>query len=131
MAEILLRVTDKTHQTEPNRVTKRGDIIVVQADGWPWSRAEQTLSFWRIIKLPNITVAQAKNAMLAAGTRTDPTESLITVPLRAFRLDLDTIISTPALVSVAAYLTDNTRTQPSFSVPWSLAQLNNFRKASR
>lgn len=57
MAEVLLRVQDKSNPDDPAadaQCTKRGDVIVVCADGHPWTKAERTAPYWRIIKLPGI-----------------------------------------------------------------------------
>jgi hypothetical protein len=129
MAELLVRVTDKTHPTENNRVSKRGDVIAVQPDGWAWGALELSQPFWRIVKLPNVTVQAASDALLAPGVRTGPQEPLTAVPLKAFRLDLAAVSSRNQ--AAAAFVTDDTRAQPSISIPWNLTQLTSSRVATR
>ncbi len=54
MAELLLRVVDKTH---PDPIldasqTKAGDVIVVCDDNHPWGKQELTSPAWRILRVP-------------------------------------------------------------------------------
>lgn len=60
MAELLIRVKDKHNPDDPAAdllCTKRGDVIVVCADGHPWSERERTSVEWRILMLPGIDPA--------------------------------------------------------------------------
>lgn len=54
MAELLIRVVDKVNDDpEKNaQCSKAGDVIVVCPDGWPWSAAERTEPFWRVVRVP-------------------------------------------------------------------------------
>ena len=56
MAELLVRVVDKTNDDKKldAQCSKRGDVIVVQPDGWPWGREELKSEVWRIVKLPGV-----------------------------------------------------------------------------
>lgn len=57
MAELLLRVVDKINPHCPikNRLcTKRGDVIHVARDGWPWGSDETANPHWVIVKLPGV-----------------------------------------------------------------------------
>jgi len=59
MAEMLLRVVDKINDTDPvldAHCTKRGDVIVICPDGWPWSATERTNPDWKIVKVPGVAV---------------------------------------------------------------------------
>ena len=52
MTELLLRVHDKVNERDAwlhQRLTKRGDMIVVVPDGWTWGSGELTNPAWRII----------------------------------------------------------------------------------
>ena len=58
MAEMLVRIADKSSD-DPHKnaqLTKRGDVIVIQPDGWNWSAAERT-DPWVIVKVPGALVA--------------------------------------------------------------------------
>jgi len=63
MAEILLNWVDKVPSSDPiyNQNYKQGDVIAICPDGWVWSNAEQINPNWRIVKLPNVTVAAIQN----------------------------------------------------------------------
>ena len=63
MAEILLQWVDKVPSSDPlyGKNYKQGDVIALCPDGWAWSSLEQTNPNWRIVKLPNVTVAQIQN----------------------------------------------------------------------
>ena len=65
MAELLVRVADKTTAEDPRALLflRAGEVVVVCPDGWPWSEAEQTNPDWVILKLPNVTESEA-SAML-------------------------------------------------------------------
>jgi len=59
MAEMLLRVVDKINDTDDAlnaQCTKRGDVIVICPDGWPWSETERTSPDWKIVKVPGVAV---------------------------------------------------------------------------
>jgi len=57
MAELLIRTVDKinTNSRQKNaKCTKRGDVIVIREDRWPWSTKEETNPEWVIKKFPGI-----------------------------------------------------------------------------
>lgn len=113
MAELLIRVKDKVGATAllDSKCTKRGDVIVVQEDGWPWGKDERELPFYRILQLPNITVNQA-STMLAHELDTDPQHPSRTLQRRMFKLDLSNVTIPAALKN---YVQDDTRASPAFS----------------
>lgn len=62
MAEMLVRVVDKVNPNDDrlnNQCLKRGDVVTVQEDGWPWSPAELAGDPWVVIKLPDVGVSKA------------------------------------------------------------------------
>ncbi len=85
MAELLVRVVDKA----PPSTSRRGDVIAVQPDGWPWGRMEMANPDWRLVKLPHVSVEDARNALLEPGRRSSPTQERGLVPRRAFRLEIE------------------------------------------
>lgn len=110
MAEILLRVRDKTNPTDPYKdckLTKRGDVICVQNDGWTWGVGELLEPFWRIVKLSSASAQQFED-MLGPELPTDATPSRM-LQRRAFKYDLDAP-TIPA--DIRAYLDDDSRVQP-------------------
>lgn len=54
MAEILFFVEDKTNDDKElnAQAYKRGDVVVVCPDGWPWGREELKDPRFRIVKVP-------------------------------------------------------------------------------
>lgn len=123
MAELLIRVVDKTHADPMKdvKLTKRGDVICVQEDNWPWSEAEKTNPDWRIFKWPSSTVS-ALNVFLTPELSTEPktSEDMPDDPMlqiRGFSLDVDLAGLPKALRDFVA---DNTRAQPFFTVPASV-----------
>lgn len=122
MAEILIRVTSKiAADFYPNcRITKRGDVIDVEPDGWPWGTDERTASFWRLLSLPNVSVAYAKT-FLARETAVSQLDLGRTLQHRAFRLDIDN----PALVGQwRVWINDDTRAVPIFVSAFTEAQID-------
>ena len=105
MAELLVRVVDKVNSDFYLNCgcTKRGDVITVQEDGWPWGKEEIANPEWQIIKVPGVPAVKFE-AFLA------PERSLNGIPSRtlrrrAFRLDL----STDLKALVQADLIDNAK----------------------
>ncbi len=119
MAELLVRVHDKINPDFylNTKCTKRGDVIDVEADGWPWGSLELSLPFFRIIKMTGFPVATARS-WLAAEVDVDPLNPSKTLQRRASFLAIDN----PALIAalppaLAAYLADDTRAAPTFTLP--------------
>lgn len=58
MAEFLIRCRDK----EGHNAMCRGEheVVVVCPDGWGWSDIERSHPEWRIVRVPGVTVADAK-----------------------------------------------------------------------
>lgn len=84
MCEILLCVHNRGNSgilAIDSHAPKQGDVVAVQPDGWGWGAAElgQIVQgnpngnhpFFRVIKLPNVTVLQASN-MLTPEVDVDP-----------------------------------------------------------
>lgn len=72
MAELLVRVVDKVNSTSQvldSRCTKRGDVIVVMEDGWPWGNEELGVnSNYVVLKLPNASRAGLRLLEFPEGT---------------------------------------------------------------
>ena len=110
MAEFLIRVADKVNPDfyADCQCTKRGDVIVVQADGWGWGKEEKSLPFYRIIRHSNVTVAEASQ-FLAPELPVDPLNPSKTLKRRQFKLDID-VATLPT--AVKNWLKDDTRATP-------------------
>lgn len=125
MAEVLLRVVDVVFPGDPEataRASQRGDVIVVQADGWNWGRDERAAPFWRILKLPSLSVSEA-SVLLAPERKADPLASSRTLRRKAFAFDVDS----PQLPApLQAYLADATRAEPIFTFDVPAAQVQQF-----
>ena len=91
MVEALIRVADKTNSNSEelnSKKTKRGDVIVVCDDGWPWSEWERTNPDWRVVRFPD-EVASDIRAMVTPEFDEDSSKPRATLKARAFCLDLD------------------------------------------
>lgn len=110
MCEVLLRVADKTNADpyKDAKCLKRGDVVVVCADGWAWGVDELALPFWRVLKLPNVTVVQAET-FLGPEFDSDPANPSRVLRRRAVLLDMDNS-TIPA--GLKAWLLDDTRVAP-------------------
>lgn len=89
MAEILLRVVDKTNPDDKaldKQCSKRGDVIVVCPDGWSWGVEELKSDVWRIVKLPGVDPDSMRD--LIEPLWTDEREPQL-VKKRAKKLDID------------------------------------------
>jgi len=113
MAEICVRVHDKVNDDFylNTRCTKRFDVIEVLPDGSNWGNDPLSLPFYRIVKLPNISVVEA-SALLAAEVDIDPLSPSRTLQRRAFRLDLANITIPQA---VRNFVADDSRAQPTIT----------------
>lgn len=62
MAELLIKATD-AFNADPIKdkagCYKRGDVVVVMNDGWPWGKSEGPPKFV-IVKIPGMTVEEAQ-----------------------------------------------------------------------
>lgn len=121
MCELLVRVVDKTNPDDPYldaQLTKRGDVICIQPDGWPWGREELANPDWRIIKLPGIA-AESLAAFTAPEVDNDPANPSRVLQRRAFRLDLDHAV----LADAASVMADGERKQPAKAMALTAAQI--------
>lgn len=89
MAEMIVRMADKVNRESPYldvKCTKRGDVIAICEDGWPWSKAELTNPDWTLVKVTGV-LASDLSAYLAA----EPGDPKVNQMLqrRAFYFDLD------------------------------------------
>lgn len=94
MAELLVRVVDKVNPDFYKNIqcTKRGDVILVQPDGWTWGKKELSNPDWRILALPGVDPADLSGLLareLPTDPKTDPKTWPKTLQRRAFKLDLD------------------------------------------
>lgn len=120
MAEILIRVRDKVN-TDPyldSHCLKRGDVVSVVPDGWAWGPEELTAPYWRIVKLPRVSV-NAVESLLAPEVDIDPQNPSPVLRKRAFKWNLDSgTWSTP----VRNWINDDSRATPFRTVNISEAQ---------
>lgn len=91
MAELLIQVVDHSNPDNPYldaRLTKRGDVIYVAPDGWPWGDEETSQELFRIVKVPDAAVSD-----LEGLTMKEPGDLYRrrTLQPRLFKLDLDAL----------------------------------------
>lgn len=97
MCELLVRVVDKVNAQDPRKnaqLTKRGDVITVQEDGWPWSAAELAGNPWRVIAVPGVPAD-----VVSAFLQPEPYDPVVDHKLpqrRAFKFDIDAFLALPA-----------------------------------
>lgn len=106
MAELLIRVVDKISDDFylNTQLTKRGDVIVAQPDGWAWGKLELSNPDWRII----VVAGEADDfvGLVAPEPETDPLNPSRTRQRRAFRLDLE---SRALSAEIASHIADDAR----------------------
>lgn len=129
MCEVVVCVSD---MGPGPREYKQGDVIEVQADGFDWGPAVmgQVIQgnpngnhpFWRLLKLPNVTVAQAIN-MLTPEVDSDPLNPSPYLQRRAFFLDKAKIPNG----ALKTYWNDDTRTAAFITLPHTAAQFAAIR----
>ncbi len=98
---------------------KRGDVIVIVPNGWVWSAAELTNPNWRIAEFPLVSVDEAA-IFLAAERDLDPANPSRMLRQRARSVNVDS----PAVTTgTRAWLDDDTRSAPTRTIPFTLAQM--------
>ena len=120
MAEILIFMQDRIGDDVPRnaKLPKRGDVVTVQADGWPWGTAELGDPMFRVVALPGVAVSTLTD-LLSWEVPTDPN---ITIPsdltntlqYRGFNLNLALASTLP--VAARNFLADDTRATPILTV---------------
>ena len=123
MSELLIRVVDRTNPNDAEKdavLAKRGDVIEVKADGAFWTPRELTNPAWRILSLPNVSVAAA-SILLAAELPSGPLDRSLK-RIRARRVNVDGINAG----GWAAWLADSSRAQPLRTLNVSEAQFLSF-----
>lgn len=88
MSELAVMVVDLTNEDSPYLDVgrpKRGDVLEVVPDGWPWSAAELAARTWRILVVPDLPLHEAKALRVP-----EPGDSILNGMLRyrAFYLDM-------------------------------------------
>ena len=131
MCELLVCVKDRGisgNLAVDSHAPQQGDVVSVHEDGWAWGLCELGVAmdgnpngnhpFFRVFKLPNVTVSQA-SVMLAPEVNTDPLNPSPYLQYRAKFFDKTKI---PA-GALATYWNDDTRSQPAITLPYTAAQL--------
>lgn len=105
MAELLIRVRDKAGHNA--LLLGEHEVVVVCADGWPWSQLERTSPDHRIVRVPDARDDALRFSVPEASA--DPDYHV--VRRRHFKLD-------PAKFSpeFAAWYADDSRSSPIFDV---------------
>jgi hypothetical protein len=96
MAELLVRIKDKVGEDiyKDCQLTKRGDVITIQEDGWEWSTAELKNPEWQIIKYPKVSVESLAHFLAPeVDTNPDPKQQSKTLQRRMIKLDIDNLPS--------------------------------------
>jgi hypothetical protein len=88
MCELLVRTIDKISEDpyKDVQLTKKGDVIAIQEDGWVWSVAEKTNPEWKIIKFTGV-VASKLSGFLIEETGNKKTDRML--QRRHFKFKLD------------------------------------------
>lgn len=97
-------------------VSQRGDMIVAMPDGWAWGREEHPLTAIRfnpprffIVKIPGITVAQAKKYLQPRVDSFDSEGYPITKTSRLWKFEVD---------SVPQWIKDDIKNNGEVTVAW-------------
>jgi hypothetical protein len=90
MAEIVVQIVDKVNKDFYLNCGcyKRGDVIEIREDGFPWGKIDRSNPDWRIIKLPQYSVKDLES-FRSGEKNTDPTQPSKTLQRRAFKFDID------------------------------------------
>ena len=116
MCELIICVVDKASSdlVLDCALDKRGGVVDVMEDGHAWGTMELTHPMFRIVKLPGVPASFGQAFM--GGEPGDGTANPYLLR-RQFKIDLDNA-AIPA--AAKAWLADDTRAQPSMSLPQAL-----------
>jgi hypothetical protein len=92
MAEFLIKAIDATHSDpikDKSGSYKRGDVVVVMPDGWPWGRLEGPPKFV-IVKIPGMSVEAAQKYIDSEKDISIP-ENPRTLTRRKYKFHIDDI----------------------------------------
>jgi hypothetical protein len=103
MAEFLFRAHN--HNAAPGTRLARGDCVVAVENGWPWTQAELTAPQWRIVKVPDMSLDEAR--VLMAPDPGDP--ELGHLPQRRKYTVDEALFQLP---ETAAFVADDSRVAP-------------------
>jgi hypothetical protein len=140
MCEILLCVKDMGRSGNlaiDCKAPQQGDIIDVHPDGWAWGRCELgqivegnpngNHNFFRVIKLPNVTVAQA-STMLVPELDIDPLNPSPYLQYRGFYLN-KALIPPVTMQTLIDYWQDDGRTQGFITLNYTAVQILTIKSA--
>lgn len=110
MAELLVFTTDTVGDDvyKNAKLPKRGDVITIQKDGWPWADGELKEPRFLILKLPGVAVSDLSSLIsheVSAAPSNDPgalqwIHPTNTLQYRGFHLDLDSLqVAYPNIVA--------------------------------
>lgn len=124
MCEALIFVGDRVSDDpyKDCKLFKKGDILAVQVDGWQWGKEELAHADFRILKLPNVTLAAAQ-AFIAGETNSDPGNPSRMLKPRKLCFDRQNV-NLPA--AIRSWFQDDTRSVQAFTSNITGAQLLNF-----
>jgi len=100
---MLVRLVDKVNEADAAlnaQLTKRGDVISIQVDGFAWSDHERNSGTWTIVKVPGVPIDD-----LSAYLVPEPFNPMVDqhkLPQRrAFKFDIDRYQLLPAAAQAA------------------------------
>lgn len=108
MAELLVMNVDRVNPDDiykDAKLYKRGDVVVVCPDGWPWSETERTGPDFAIVKIPGMKVEEALD-FLEPEKDADPSSPSKTLQRRAVKVDLDALKKDPKAADLLAVKVD-------------------------
>jgi len=91
MAELLVRVVDKVNPNDPDldlQCLKRGDVVAIGEDGWPWSGKELSNPDWKVMYFPGASVSAAESYLMPEYASGPEDAELIMLRPRAFAFNL-------------------------------------------
>lgn len=91
MCELLVWTLDRIGDNPEHDAwcPKRGDVVTVQEDGWPWGNKEVGVPHWQIVRVPGVS-ASAASAFTAEEPPVDPVNRNRLRRWRAFSYDFGT-----------------------------------------
>jgi len=89
MAELLVRIVDKVNPNDPAldlQCLKRGDVVTIGEDGWPWSGKELSNPDWKVMYFPGASMSAAESYL--APELPDGPDDMTPKRRRAFAFNL-------------------------------------------
>lgn len=127
MAQLVIKTVDRKRGEfyADAQDYRRGDVIAVYPDTYVFEGDVLKLPIFRIVKIPSLAFEEAQQFVAPQVLDANDRASVKTLTRRAVSFDLDSTFVTPEF---KAYIADDSRKEPVFTLDMPLATVRTLRK---